>query len=164
MPPAVTTVYLGLGSNLGPRQDNLRRAVQMLAGGGVSVRRVSSLYLTEPVGVPGGDFVNAVAEADTKLEPVALLERCHAVEDALGRTTRGDLLPRPIDIDILLYGSLQLQLPGLIVPHPRLHLRRFVLAPLAEIAPGVLVAGAGKTTQELLRSCSDTSRVELVHG
>jgi 2-amino-4-hydroxy-6-hydroxymethyldihydropteridine diphosphokinase len=159
-PPAV---FLALGTNLGDREQNLERALVVLASRGVATRRRSSLYLTEPVGGPPQDwFVNAVAEIDTALSPEALLEACLEVEREALRVRTVKDGPRVLDLDVLLYGDLVCRRPGLEVPHPRMHLRRFVLVPLAEIAPDVVHPVLHVTVRELLARCPDTSAVRLL--
>jgi 2-amino-4-hydroxy-6-hydroxymethyldihydropteridine diphosphokinase len=130
-------VYLGLGSNLGDRERNLRAAVERLAAmPGVRILRCSRVYETEPVG-PGDQpwFLNAVVEADTSLSPETLLRRAKAIEAELGRQPGPRWGPRPLDVDILLYGERSLDLPDLTIPHPELWSRLFVLVPLAELRP-----------------------------
>lgn len=134
--------YLGLGSNLGDRLATLDRALGLLHGADVRVTASSSVYETEPVG-PVQDqppFLNMAARLETALEPLALLERCQAVERALGRPEARplDKGPRFIDLDLLLLGELTVRLPGLEIPHPELANRAFVLAPLLELDPGLL--------------------------
>jgi 2-amino-4-hydroxy-6-hydroxymethyldihydropteridine diphosphokinase len=146
------TVYLGLGANLGEREANIRRALEMLAERGVGVRVVSALIETEPVGGPSGQpmFLNGAALVETDLSPRELLEACGEVESALGRDRSGGRwAARPIDIDILVYGQRVIDAPDLTVPHPRMAERGFVLEPLAEIAPGLSVPGTGRTVAEL---------------
>ncbi len=143
----MTRAYVGLGANLGDRERTLRAAVDALgAEDGVEVVAVSALRETDPVGV--GDqprFVNGVAEVDTTLTARELLDRLLAVEQRFGRVrVPGEHGPRTVDLDLLLYGDAQLDEPGLTVPHPRLHERRFVLEPLAELAPGLVVPGRGE--------------------
>jgi 2-amino-4-hydroxy-6-hydroxymethyldihydropteridine diphosphokinase len=153
-------VYLGLGSNLGHREATLDEALRLLDERGLGVRRVSSLYLTEPVGGPPQDwFVNAVAAGVTSLGAAELLEACLGVERALGRVRQARNGPRTLDLDLLLYGEATIERPGLVVPHPRLHERRFVLVPLAEIAPGLRHPRLGLTAAELRDRCPDPSRV-----
>lgn len=126
--------YLGLGSNLGDRLANLQRAVDLLdAGDGVSVLRSSRVYETEAVGPPQPDFLNAVIEVSTSLGPGDLLGRCLRVEDEMGRVRTVRWGPRVIDVDLLTYGRQTVDLPDLTVPHPRMHERLFVLAPLLEL-------------------------------
>ena len=128
--------YVGLGSNLGDREASLRRAADLLtAESGIELLAVSSFRETDPVGyVDQPRFLNAAAAVDTALAPRVLLERMLAVERRLGRTREGPRFgPRTIDLDLLLYGQLEVDEPGLVVPHPRLHERRFALEPLAEL-------------------------------
>jgi len=158
---AAPAVFLGLGSNLGDREAALRGAVTSLAGHGFRVTAASSLYLTEPVGgPPQGWFLNAVVGGETTLEPAALLEACLAIERAAGRERAQPNGPRTLDLDLLLYGERVVEAPGLSVPHPRLHERRFVLVPLVELAPEARHPRLGVTARELLARCPDTSRVE----
>ena len=147
----MTEVYLGLGSNLGDREANLRRALELLTAYGVKVQQLSPIYETEPVDAPdSGPFLNAVCQAETPLDPQALLRTAKAIEEALGRSSGPRNAPRAIDIDILLYGDLVLDTPELTIPHPRMADRAFVLAPLADIAVGIMHPVLGKTVQEML--------------
>jgi 2-amino-4-hydroxy-6-hydroxymethyldihydropteridine diphosphokinase len=155
-------VFLGLGSNLGEREANLERAIAGLATRGFRVKSRSSLYLTEPVGgPPQGFFLNQVVEGETRLGPEALLEACREVETVLGRERTVPLGPRTLDLDLLLYGDERRETASLTLPHPRLHLRRFVLVPLAEVAPEVRHPVLGRTAAEMLRECPDRSAVQL---
>lgn len=133
----MTRAYLGLGSNLGDRLGHLKAAVSLLdAADGVEVAAVSSVYRSEPVGPPGqGEYLNAVVAVDTSLSPAVLLSRSREIEEARGRRRGLRWGPRTLDIDILLFGSEEIDEPDLQVPHPRLATRRFVLDPLLEIAP-----------------------------
>jgi 2-amino-4-hydroxy-6-hydroxymethyldihydropteridine diphosphokinase len=141
--------YVGLGANLGRRAANLENALALLRREpGVEVVAVSSFRETEPVGVVDQPrFVNAAAAVETDLPPRELLGRLVAVERTLGRTREGPRFgPRTIDLDLLLYGDAVVSEPGLEVPHPRLHERRFALEPLAELDPALVVPGRGQVS------------------
>jgi 2-amino-4-hydroxy-6-hydroxymethyldihydropteridine diphosphokinase len=132
------TAYIALGSNLGDRRGYLCRARELLAETpGVLVSASSSLYETTPVGGPAGQepYLNAVLRLETTLPPQSLLATCLAIEALLGRQRTIPWGPRSIDLDLLLYGAARIDEPDLTVPHPRLHLRTFVLVPLCELAP-----------------------------
>ena len=127
-------VYLGLGSNLGDRARNIHEAVRLLNEAGIMAIKLSSIIETDPVGgPPQGLFLNAVLKARTDLAPEALLKTAHAVEAALGRVRTVKDGPRTIDIDILLYDDLTLNTPELVIPHPRMKERAFVMRPLNEV-------------------------------
>jgi 2-amino-4-hydroxy-6-hydroxymethyldihydropteridine diphosphokinase len=147
--------YVGLGANLGDREATIRRAVTLLDElAGLSVVAVSTLRETEPWGpVEQPSYLNGAAAVETELGPRELLDALLAVERRLGRVRRDEVRwgPRTIDLDLLLYGDLVLDEPGLELPHPRLHERRFALEPLAELAPGAVVPGRG-TVSDLLRA------------
>ena len=143
-------VYLGLGSNLGDKRGNIERAVERLSELSTCLT-VSSLYETAPVGVTlQPSFVNAVCGMWTGLSVFELLREIREIQRGVG--VRGPVLngPRMLDIDILLYGALVIDLPHLTVPHPRMTAREFVLRPLAEIAPGVVHPVNNKTAAEML--------------
>jgi len=148
----VVTAYVGLGSNLGDREGYLRAALDALrADPALELRAVSSVRETDPVGLLDQPrFLNAAARVETALSARALLERLLAVERALGRTRAGPRFgPRTIDLDLLLFGDQAIDEPGLAVPHPRLHERRFVLEPLAELDPALNVPGRGPVSDLL---------------
>ena len=143
-----TTAFVGIGSNLGDRETNLRRAIELLsAEEGIDVVGVSEIRETEPVGpVEQGPFLNGAVQLETSLPPGELLVRLLAVESRLGRVRTERWGPRTIDLDLLLYGDGRIDEPGLSVPHPRLHERRFVLEPLADLDPGLEIPERGSVS------------------
>ncbi len=147
------TAYLGLGANLGEREIHLARAVNLLAESpAVQIPRSSSIYQTAPWGyLDQPDFLNSVLEIETNLEPVPLLELTQSIERLIGRQPGLRFGPRLIDIDILLYGeqAVQLEEPDLQIPHRRMHLRAFVLVPLAELAPDLILPKFSARVAEL---------------
>ncbi len=153
--------WIGIGSNLGDRTAACARAVAALGGlPGTRVVRVSSLYLTEPVGLCGCEwFVNAVAEVETALKPGDLLDGLLSIERAEGRARATQPTPRTLDLDLLDAGGLRSDEPRLTLPHPRMHLRRFQLAPLSEIAPEWRHPLLKRTARELLDAIEDASRI-----
>jgi 2-amino-4-hydroxy-6-hydroxymethyldihydropteridine diphosphokinase len=172
--PSITHAYVGLGSNLGDRAGNLLLALGGMLDAGLRVARLSSVYETEPVGVSAGQplFLNMVAElafetndaaalAVAPPSPEQLLARLLRIEYRLGRRRTRPLAPRTIDLDLLLYGEARSDTEFLRLPHPRLHLRRFVLAPLSELAPGTLHPVLRQTFRHLLAATDDDSNVRL---
>ena len=142
--------YIGLGSNLGDREANLAAARRELAKLG-RVTAESSVYETEPWGVkaPQPKYLNQAVCLGTGLQPRELMRALLAIEASMGRIRTGTAAPRVIDLDLLLYGGAMTDTSGLTIPHPRMHLRAFVLVPLAEIAPELAVPGSGMTVREL---------------
>ena len=185
----MATIYLSIGANIGDRTGNIRRAIEALGtlaalpcdtgrspaasgrekspapsstGRGVRVTRLSSLYETEPVEMREQPwFLNCVVEAETDLLPQELMDALLEIERGMGRERRVPKGPRLIDMDILLFGSSVVKTPGLEIPHPRMAERRFVLVPLAEIAPGVQHPVLKKTIAELLAETPDRSEVRV---
>jgi 2-amino-4-hydroxy-6-hydroxymethyldihydropteridine diphosphokinase len=155
------TIYLGLGSNIGDRASNLRAAAGELAAGGVRIRRASPIYETEPVDYTQQRwFLNQVVEADTELFPMQLLSRIGQIERGLGRVRTVPKGPRTIDIDILFYGQAIIHSATLELPHPRMAQRRFVLAPLADLAPSLRHPVTHLTIREMLdRAPAQTLRL-----
>ena len=157
------TVYLSLGSNMGDRAAMLRRAIESLPGAGVEVIRASSVYETEPMELREQNwFLNMVVECRTGLFPLQLMRRLKKIEASLGRKRTVPKGPRNIDIDVILYGRAVVQTPALEVPHPRFRERRFVLGPLAELAPDLRDPVTGRTMADLLESTAGQNVRRLV--
>lgn len=158
------TAYLGLGSNLGDRAGNLLLGIRGMRDAGLEVSRLSQIYETEPVETfPQPKFLNQVAELHVNelLRPAEVMERLLQVERSLGRTRDVSKGPRTIDLDLLLYGNETCDTELLTLPHPRLHLRRFVLVPLAELAPKLVHPKLHQTMAELLAALDDRADVNL---
>ncbi len=156
------TAYLSLGSNLGDRAANLREAVKQLEVAG-QLTAVSASYETQPVDVPDQPwFLNCVAAIETEKTPRELLKLALQVESTMGRLRMRDKGPRKIDIDVVLFGDRIVDEPGLKIPHPAMHQRRFVLEPLVEIAPQARHPGLGKTARELLAALPAGQRVRRI--
>jgi 2-amino-4-hydroxy-6-hydroxymethyldihydropteridine diphosphokinase len=160
----VRTGYLGLGSNVGNRESHLRAAIDLLRERGVEVDAVSSTYETEPVGevLDQADFLNAAIRVRTELDPEALLDLCKEIEVARGRALDAARhSPRPLDVDLLLLGDLELSSERLTLPHPEVSSRRFVLAPLLELDPELALPD-GSRLDEALAALGPGQRAERV--
>jgi 2-amino-4-hydroxy-6-hydroxymethyldihydropteridine diphosphokinase len=156
--------YLGLGSNVGDRESQLRRAIEDLRGHGIEVEAVSSLYETEPVGeiLDQPDFLNAAVRIGTSLEPEQLLDVCKTIEAEHGRAFGGPRHgPRPIDIDLLLLGDIEMSTDRLTLPHPEVTSRRFVLLPLVELDPELRLPD-GTELRDALEGLGEGQRAERV--
>lgn len=147
MTVALARAYVGIGANLGDAAQTVRAAAERLRP--LGLRRLSSLYRSAPVDAAGPDFVNAVAELDSPLPPLALLRELQAIEQDFGRQRPYRNAPRTLDLDLLLHGEARLAGEALTLPHPRLQQRAFVLQPLLELAPALLVPGLGPLMDHL---------------
>jgi 2-amino-4-hydroxy-6-hydroxymethyldihydropteridine diphosphokinase len=155
-------IYLGLGSNMGDREATLRNAVKTLARRDITVWKSASLYCTEPRDLEDQPwFLNTVFEVRTLLSPEALMQQCLEVEASAGRERDVPKGPRTLDIDILLYKDLIVDLPQLTIPHPRYRQRRFVLVPMVELTPDLADPVCGLTMRQLLDLCQDPGEVRL---
>lgn len=159
------TSYIGLGSNLGDRAGNLLLGVRGLMEASFLVTKLSAIYETEPVEIETDkSFLNMVAEVRSEaVTPSQMMARLLRIEYLLGRTDKSLKKPRTIDLDLLFFGAQQTDSPFLTVPHPRLHLRNFVLVPLAEIAPNFVHPLVNKDVSTLLHESEDTSSVVRWH-
>ena len=157
-----TIAYIALGSNLGDRAGNLLLAVRSLIEASFIVHRLSAIYETEPVEIDTDKpFLNMVAEIRvTNVSPSQMMARLLRIEYLLGRTDKSLKKPRTVDLDILFFGDTQMESEFLTLPHPRLHLRRFVLKPLAKIAPNFVHPGLQMEIADILAGCQDTSEVK----
>jgi 2-amino-4-hydroxy-6-hydroxymethyldihydropteridine diphosphokinase len=150
----VPCVYIGVGTNRGPRERNIRQGLQLLAERGFRIMKQSPIYETEPVNMPGaGMFLNAAVSAETNLAPRDCLAALKAIERQLGRPSRHPRnSPRVLDLDLLLYNASVIGQSGFVVPHPELHKRAFVLVPLADIAPGLIHPVLRRRVSTLLKT------------
>jgi 2-amino-4-hydroxy-6-hydroxymethyldihydropteridine diphosphokinase len=163
---AQLNAYIGLGSNLGDRAGNLLLGIRGMLAAGLEMSRLSQIYETEPVETfTQPNYLNMVAElrGENRVRPEEVMERLLRVEQALGRTRDMAKGPRIIDLDLLLYGNETRNTRLLTLPHPRLHHRRFVLVPLAELAPQLVHPRLNKTMSELLAALEDDSQVRQWH-
>lgn len=162
----MSIAFIGLGSNMGDKAASLKRAIEELGKvQGTRVLAVSSFYKTEPVGDVEQDwFINAAAEIETSLAPRELLNRLLDIEKDLGRVREVKWGPRIIDLDILLYDDLVMDEEGLVIPHPYLHERGFVLMPLAEISPEVMHPKLKKSMSELMKGIHNNYKIENIGG
>ena len=153
--------YIGFGSNIGERLTYIQNSLHSLSAvEGITLTTISSIYMTEPVGnVVQDDFLNGVVSLETSLSPHSLLHTLKDIEISIGRQHRTRWGPREIDMDILIYDDLCLQTPDLTIPHPEMHLRRFVLTPLAEIASNLSHPVFNKSILSLLHSLNDNKSV-----
>jgi 2-amino-4-hydroxy-6-hydroxymethyldihydropteridine diphosphokinase len=165
--------FIGIGSNLGDRAANYRQAIGRIATlPQTRIVRQSSIYETEPIGDLKGVFLNGVIEVETELPPDSLMRRLLAIERAMGRkratspktAKRAAPRPRTIDLDLLFFDKEVIATPGLTVPHPRLHERRFVLAPMAELAPVLIHPKSNKSISELLVDLKSAQRISLARA
>jgi len=158
--PPLKRVFISLGSNLGDRLDNLRRALAQMAAAGLEIRQVSSFYKTQPKDFgPQPWFLNCVAEVGTPLMPMQLLKTLKAIERDLGRRPGVPSGPRPIDIDILLYADVVVRSAALTIPHARMSERRFVLVPLRELAPHLRHPVTQRNVVQMLADTADKSQI-----
>lgn len=159
---AAERVFVGLGANLGDAVHSVGQALLQLAAlPRTQLVAASSMYRSAPLDAEGPDYVNAVAELRTELEPEPLLAQLQALEQRFGRQRAQRNAPRTLDLDLLLFGDRRIALPTLSLPHPRMYQRAFVLAPLAEIAPGLTCPGGLDVAQTLARI--EAQRVERIH-
>jgi len=158
--------YVGLGSNIGDKAGNILRALDILSQfDGIKVTKVSSFYETEPIGYEDQDwFINAVAQVETIFSPEELLSAFKKVEQIMGRKNTIRWGPREIDLDLLMYDQLCFESPSLVIPHPRLHERAFVLVPLAKIAPDLFHPIQKKTIAELLAELQSQKTVRQIES
>jgi len=153
-------IYVGLGSNLGDRLANIRKAIELMKEAGIEIMDEASIYETEPLGYKEqGWFLNSVVKARTELSPIRLWKRLERIEKSMGREKEIKWGPRIIDLDILFYGNNILNGKELQIPHSELHKRRFVLVPLEEIAPKLVHPVLNKSIRELLGELKDNSEV-----
>ena len=156
-----TVAYIGLGANLGDARQTIAAAIDTLRqSSGILTLKRAPLYSSDPVDAQGPVFINTVVAIDTTLEPLNLLDLLQAIEQAHGRERPYRNAPRTLDLDLLMYGELTIEIPRLSVPHPRMHQRAFVLRPLQDLAPDLQLAQGSFTT--LLAACQDQKLDRLI--
>ena len=162
--PEEVLVVLAFGSNIGNRRKNIKRAINLLHESNLlNSTKISSFYETEPVGVQNQDwYLNTALTGKTTMPLYNLMELCKSIEYSIGRKSRERWAPREIDIDIIFYGYTQFETANLTVPHKRMHERKFVLQPIAEIAGTLLHPKLNKTINQLLEECPDKSEVRKI--
>jgi len=159
----MTQAFIALGTNIEPRETHFIKALELLTDHvEITMKKISSIYETKPVGYTDqADFLNMVAEVETELSATDLLCYCQSIEEKLGRERTIRFGPRTIDLDILLYNNENIRMDHLEVPHPRMHERAFVLVPLGEIAPDVVIPGTGKQVQLHLVALPEEEKAEV---
>ena len=157
----MSVVYIGLGSNKGDRLQNIDLALDHLKEK-IVVEKISSFYLTEPVEMKGGWFVNCVLEGKTEQPPEKLLHTLLEIEKKMGRVREKKKTSRVIDLDLLFYEDAVIDKVNLVVPHPHLYKRRFILTPLVEINPNLVHPGLGKSLKEILKGLKDSHQVDKI--
>jgi len=155
--------YLVLGSNLGDRQRHLSTARKKIEESGIDIIKTSAIYETEPWGVTDHpNYLNQAIAIQTTRYPFGLLKKLQQIEHAMGRNTKGDYAPREIDIDIIYFNDWIIETAELIIPHPRLPLRKFVLVPVREIAGDLTDPVSKNTLSELIRQCNDDTKIHIL--
>lgn len=159
----MTSVWIGLGTNIEPRETHFIRALEKISSHQqIEMKHISSIYETEPVDYTDqADFLNMVVEIETELNPDEVLRYCQEIENDLGRVRTVRYGPRTLDLDVLIYGKEIVDAPDLSVPHPRMQERVFVLVPLAEINEDIYVPGLDKTVQEILIDLPEADRTGI---
>lgn len=154
-------LLVGLGSNVGNREKQIREAVERIQSSDIQFLALSPIYESEPWGVDHQtSYLNAVAAFSTQLEPDPILSHLQSIEKQMGRTSKSDLKPRSIDLDVLAYGNENFTRSDFEIPHPRMPQRRFVLKPLVEVCPLWIHPVSGKTPKEMLDTCGDASWIK----
>ncbi|MFA1822962.1 2-amino-4-hydroxy-6-hydroxymethyldihydropteridine diphosphokinase [Virgibacillus oceani] len=159
----MNTVYLALGTNIEPREKHLNQALDFLKNEQITILQQSSIYETAPVGYTDqADFLNMVIKLETDLSPIELLDYCQKIEQELGRKHTIRFGPRTIDLDILLYNNEDINKERLMIPHPRMHERAFVLIPLCEVAPKHILPQQDKSVEKMIEELSRSDIKDVV--